>query len=423
MDSNKEITKTLVKYCFRTFGQGVTIGLGAVLVNSLVSGKSLVSWDHLSMLVLVGLGTTVVGIFNFAAYAKPFREIEGFISTIAKGDLTKDIRMDELGALQRFGVPMNGMREALQQLVSQVKMTSLQLNDSIEIVQQQMDNTRKDYARILQNLQTMDSGMQTQSVAASESAKAVDEMSQGILRIAETSTAATDASSEAAGVAVRSREDLSGMNTQMGRIRETFGTLTATIHELVGRTQEISGFIQSIRGISEQTNMLALNAGIEAARAGEQGKGFAVVASEIRKLATQSGESAQKIGDVIGHIRMNSEQATSAMQLSEQEISRGLSVVASTENTIRHILETFENINDQIREMSAVGEQMAAGSEEVAATVDNMAETARHSSQGITQIVKLTDNVQHNMDEVSGAADRLHQMGEKLNELMNRFTV
>ncbi|AEI42544.1 methyl-accepting chemotaxis protein [Paenibacillus mucilaginosus] len=423
MNANKEIKKTLVKYCLRTFAQGVSIGAAAVLVNGLFTGEELLSLENLGILLLVGLGTTVVGVSNFMAYAKPFREIEGFISTIAKGDLTQDIRLDQLGSLKRFGIPMNGMREALQKLVSEVKLTSDQVQASIDVVQRQMESTRSDYALILQNLQTMDSGMRTQSVAAAESAKAVDEMAQGILRIAETSTSASTEAAEAAVSAVRSREDLSGMNAQMGRIRESFGTLTATIHELVGRTQEISGFIQSIRGISEQTNMLALNAGIEAARAGEQGKGFAVVASEIRKLATQSGDSAQKIGDVIGQIRTNSEQASSAMQLSEQEISRGLSVVASTEMTIRRILEAFEHINDQIREMSAVGEQMAAGSEEVAATVDNMAGTARHSAQGISQIVKLTDNVQGSMDEVSGAAERLEHMGGKLSELMNRFKV
>ncbi|WP_426447482.1 methyl-accepting chemotaxis protein [Paenibacillus sp. S-38] len=423
MDANKEIMRTLVKYCLRTFGQGVTIGAAAVLVNCLFTGEKLLSLENLGLLLLVGLGTTVVGVSNFMTYAKPFREIEGFISHIANGDLTQDINLERLGSMKRFGVPMNGMREALQKLVSEVKLTSDQVQASIEVVQRQMESTRNDYALILQNLQSMDSGMRTQSVAAAESAKAVDEMTQGILRIAETSSSASSEAAEAAGSAVRSREDLSGMNAQMGRIRESFGTLTATIHELVGRTQEISGFIQSIRGISEQTNMLALNAGIEAARAGEQGKGFAVVASEIRKLATQSGDSAQKIGDVIGQIRTNSEQASSAMQLSEQEISRGLSVVASTETTIRQILEAFENINDQIREMSAVGEQMAAGSEEVAATVDNMASTARHSSQGITEIVKLTDNVQISMGEVSGAAERLEHMGSKLSGLMNRFKV
>nr|WP_306813045.1 methyl-accepting chemotaxis protein [Paenibacillus soyae] len=407
----------------RSFLQGAVIGIFAVLITNAATGTPLFSLPSLLCIVLVGLGTTVFGFFNFKAYATPFAEIEGFITTIAQGDLTKDINMKNLGPLARFGPSMNSMRQSLHELVSTAKETSEQVNRSIGVVTKQLDRTRDDYNQIMFSVREVSSAIRIQSQSAAESSKGVDEMAVGVGEIAESSIAVGASSNNAAAVAARTREDIAFMNNQMNRVQEAFSQLSATIQEFVHISGHIGGSIQLITEISGQTNLLALNASIEAARAGEHGRGFAVVASEVRKLAAQASESATSIQELVSKMADNSKDAMDAMTQSEREVESGLQVVRATESSMFDILNTVETINQQINNISYVGEQLAAGSEQIAATVDEMAKTAEISNESVQEIVQLTGSVQSAMDEVTEATSRLKELGGSLQDLMNRFTI
>lgn len=423
MNVKREILKKLFLYLLRSFLQGAVIGIFAVLATNAIAGSPLFSLQTVLCIVLVGLGTTVFGFMNFKAYATPFAEIERFISTIAQGDLTQDIHMKNLGPLARFGPSMNVMRQSLHELVSTAQETSKHVNHSIGVVAKQLDQTKQDYGQIMLSVREVSSAIRIQSQSAAESSKGVEEMAVGVGEIAESSMSVGASSNSAATVAARTREDIAYMNNQMNRVQEAFSQLSTTIQEFVHINDHISGSIQLITEISGQTNLLALNASIEAARAGEHGRGFAVVASEVRKLATQTSESATSIQELVSKMTSNSKEAMEAMTQSEREVESGLEIVRSTESSMFDILNAVETINQQINNISYVGEQLAAGSEQIAATVDEMAKTAEISDEGVQEIVLLTGSVQTALDEMTEATSRLNELGGNLQGLMNRFTI
>ncbi|WP_166239584.1 methyl-accepting chemotaxis protein [Paenibacillus turpanensis] len=423
MDAKREILKKLIIYLLRTFAQGALIGVAAVAAGSLIGGFPWLSLFNVVVVLVVALGTTVFGLFNFLAYAKPFAEIESFISTIANGDLTRDIRLERLGSLGRFGVPMNEMRRNLHELVSEVTGSSAKVSQSIAAMEQQLESTERYYQSILNHMKSIAAASSTQSQSAGESARAVEEIASGIGRVSVSATSVNGTSKEATQTASTTKEEMSAFRGQMSRVQASFEGLAETIGQLAQRGQEIGGFIQDIKGISEQTNLLALNASIEAARAGEQGKGFSVVASEVRKLATQSSDSAMTISERVGEMDSYSVKAMEAMKRAKDEIEAGTAMLNRTEVSMMGILQSVENINVEMQEISATGEQMAAGSEQVAATVDEMAKTSQASNQSIQEVARLTDSVQELMEASAQASRELSEEGQRLTKLMSRFTL
>jgi len=182
--------------------------------------------------------------------------------------------------------------------------------------------------------------------------------------------AAEESSRSAARGTEAAREARDAIHT----VREAARLLDGVVGSLGDRSSRIGEIVASITAISEQTNLLALNAAIEAARAGEQGRGFAVVADEVRKLAEESHASAQSISRLLHEIEEASREAISRSNESAQGLDSGVETVESA-------LEHLEQIAGQVKEMHLALGSLAASAEEAEASMRSASESATRSTE------------------------------------------
>ena len=186
-------------------------------------------------------------------------------------------------------------------------------------------------------------------------------------------------------------------------------------------TNDIGQIIETISGISNQTNLLALNAAIEAARAGEQGKGFAVVADEVRKLAEQSASAAKQIAFLIEETRKDTELAVQAMQKGRTEVSTGSKVVHTAGESFQKIASGVHELSEKIQEISLALANLYKNSLMIVTDIHKITHIADTSANHSQDAASATDEQVQSLKEIYEASSNLAHLAEDVQNSANTF--
>ena len=277
-----------------------------------------------------------------------------------------------------------------------------------------IDSTTKSNEQIAENAQMISMASENTIRHMDEAIEMVSRISQNINHIADQGKVMADISRE-----VRTRNEKSG--DILGQVISEMDSISAATQEsreivtrLIERVEEIGRFVESITGISEQTNMLALNASIESARAGEQGKGFAVVASEIRVLAEQSQKAAKDIADLIEQITRDTEKAASAMDTSSKLVKNGVSLIREAGSAFELLSESGREMHSKISEVSQATGQAADDSGRIVELVENVRDLNKKNLAGLHEIAAAVEEQLASMQEVSASAGGIEEISRDL---------
>ena len=225
--------------------------------------------------------------------------------------------------------------------------------------------------------------------AAQKQAREIQGTGQSVVQMAQSMTAVSKSANDSAKVAQISlnaaekgalavQNSIRGMNDIREQIQET----SKRIKRLGESSQEIGEIVQLISDITEQTNVLALNAAIQAASAGEAGRGFTVVAEEVQRLAERSGEATKHIGAIVKSIQRDTQDAVEAMERSTRGVVEGTRTADEADGALREIEQVSKQQAELIGSISSATQQQAAAATRVAAAMNEILAITQMTTDG-----------------------------------------
>jgi twitching motility protein PilJ len=316
------------------------------------------------------------------------------LQEVADGDLTIEATVSEdiTGAIADS---VNYTVEELRSLVGRINNTAEQVNDAS--TKAQMISSSLQVASEQQSLEIRNTGESVLRMA--QQINEVSARASESVKVARQSLTASEAGTKAVTNAI------TGMNGIRDNIQET----SKRIKRLGESSQEIGEIVELISDITEQTNVLALNAAIQAASAGEAGRGFTVVAEEVQRLAERSGEATKQIAALIRTIQTDTQDAVSAMERSTQGVVEGTKL--------------SDDAGRALDEISTVSTELSTLIEDFSTTTSKQAASAGTVAQSIQRILLVTEQTSEGTQQAAGSIRQLSELASELKSSVSRFKV
>ena len=312
-----------------------------------------------------------------------------------EGDLTKRLTIqnnDEFGVL---GTAFNRFVERIHTSIREVSSATGQVNEvALRVVaasNSSMFNSDQQASR-------------TSSVAA-----AINQLGAAAHEIARNAAQASSQASDARSLAEDGQQVVDRSIAAMNQLSSMLSASSTNIESLNSKTVNIGQILDVITSISQQTNLLALNAAIEAARAGEAGRGFAVVADEVRNLAHRTQESAQQVQTMIEELQVGARESVSTMSDSQRHSQDSVEIANLAG-------ERLNSVTLRIGEIDGMNQSVATATEEQTAVVESI-------NVDITEINTLNQEGVENLHSTLRACSDLEQQASRLKQLVGSFRI
>ncbi|WP_042470715.1 methyl-accepting chemotaxis protein [Bacillus ndiopicus] len=389
--------------------------------NLAISMSKIISIIALIIIILVSI---IAIIYTRRSITLPLVHITKSTNVVATGDLTEpNMQVQSKDEIGQLATAFNTMKDSLKSLIGNVQSNTEQLSAAAEELSastEQVTATSTDVARRVANTAEVS---QESSNSANESASAMEETAIGVQRIAEFAQTLYSSSESARSTANNGGSIIQDAKEQIEMINHSTVQVNELVQKLTQQTAEISEMTKVITDITDQTNLLALNAAIEAARAGEHGKGFAVVADEVRKLAEQSKNSANKIVTLTTEIQLDTESVEEAVNNSLLSVKDGVRIMGEAGEAFQAIGLAIEDMTTQIEEISATSQELSASAEQVSASVTGIATGAKNSAADIEMIAAAMEEQSATMEQVSEVAIGLSENAQELQLEISKFRI
>ena len=347
-------------------------------------------WGMPVALIILAL----IGFIITRNIAIPLKQVTRTAELIANGDLSVEIasirRSDEVGVMMRsFNKMIEMLREQNQEILKGVNVIASTSSE------------------ILTSTTQIGTGSAETAAAISETTTTVEEVRQAAQLSSQKAKNLSDSANRVAQVSLDGKKAVDETVEEMNNISKQMDEIAQTVILLSEQSQSIGGIIASVTDLASQSNLLAVNAAIEAAKAGEQGKGFAVVAQEIRNLAEQSKQATLQVRKILNDVQKATSAAVLATEQGNRAVEAGVKKSVQAGEAIRSLTETSGAAFQVSTQIVASSQQQLIGMDQIGMAMQNINQAGLDTAVSMTQAEEALKN--------------LHELGQKLKELVEQF--
>lgn len=308
------------------------------------------------------------------------------IKQMAQRDLSNPIDMeckDEYGDVAR---ELEKTRIQLQDMIKLQVDSSQELSALTEVMTLSMSETKESAQEEFNEIDQL--------------ATAMSEMTSTVQTVADHAQNASSLTESASGQASTGQRFVQDTVVKISELSNDISASAQAVNQVEESVDSIGSVVGTIQGISEQTNLLALNAAIEAARAGEAGRGFAVVADEVRNLAQRTQQATVEIQEMITQLQSSANSAVDLMEKSVVEAAEGVELVTNAGTELDGIVTQVNHINDMNFQIATAAGQQSSVAEEMNQNLTNVRELVEASVTVVSELLETSEIMQKNAEEL-----------------------
>lgn len=353
--------------------------------------------------------------------ADNIKKMKQSFSKASNGDLTASVEIKTKDEFNDLGQDFNRMMLNISSLMRSVENSSktvLQTSASLEIM---AGETTSSVGEVSRAIEEVAEGATSQAQNAQNSVYGIEELSNKLDDISSNATEMDKISSDTQGLSSKGLDMVNALIEKSNKTRNSTMQVNEVIYEMNNSTAEINAISDTISQITEQTNLLSLNASIEAARAGEAGKGFSVVADEIRKLAEQSKNSTEQIKRIVENIQEKSITAVKAMEETKSVVTEQDSAVIETQKIFSDIMQSISIMTAKVTHIKELVMDIDSSKQKVTAQIESISTVSEETASATEEVSASAEEINATMDEFTRHAEELKKLSEQLGEEISKF--
>ena len=367
--------------------------------NALIPELALSEERSIQIIVLLTgiallVGTTSA-IFVTRSINKGIAQVKEITNELAQGNLSVDVKVTDQNEIGQLLENMKTTIESLRDIVQQVNASSLRIGEMSESLDSVTTTGSDNAARLNDEIINISS--------------AVNQLASSTSEIASSANHASEVASHATSNVAMGLTEVDKTLQEIGQADEQMQLSSQKVSDLHAESMNIGAILEVIQGVTEQTNLLALNAAIEAARAGEQGRGFAVVADEVRSLAQRTQDSTQEIESIISTLQGRTQEVVSIMQQCRTQGGESAAQATKAGELLRSITEDVQTIMDM--------------STHIATAIDEQSQVASEVNKNVVRIRDIAQEASGHAATNAQTSEEVSEQARVLYQAIDKFKV
>ncbi len=370
-------------------------------------------------LIAIAIGVLLAAIVG----TRILRNIYKLASTVAEGDISRDIDVTSNDEIGKLSYDFNAMMGRLREVVIGVSGTADDINHTSEELSSRLKEVSEGADRTSDIMHSVNAAMGQQQSAVDEGLSSLTAFKEKALAFGDNFQSMNDIIRELEQNTRDNEETVRRMRENTDISSDHVEELSKRMLELHQNSENISNIVTTITAIASQTNLLALNASIEAARAGEAGKGFAVVAEEIRNLSEQTQASIDGITGITINLQAQMKDIASFVEEFNRLFSENREDTQQAQAFFDTLSKRLQGIYDMTGNLTKELDEVVQAESEIEGALENISTNADSCMKMVEETSTVADDQMMQLGEISHETESMHDMADNLHQQAKVFSV